>query len=96
LVLRLLFQGALRPELERRRPMELALTCLRCATGFTADLPEHLTHRLAALGDGQTFEDLLYTSLSGDGHFVCPVCDAPVQVREENLNQLAMELLACC
>ncbi len=82
--------------------MEMKMLCPHCKGDFAAALPDQwiqamgFDDRVAALGDGQTFEDLLFTSLSGDGCLPCPDCRERVPVREENLNLLAMELLAAC
>jgi len=47
-----------------------------------------------ALGDGETFEDMIFTALMTRGAIRCPECCRPVSVSEESLGRLAMEMLA--
>ena len=47
-----------------------------------------------ALGDGETFEDMIFSSLTENGFISCPCCGECVSVSEESLGQLAMEMLA--
>jgi len=81
--------------------MEMELRCPHCGARIPVVLTECVAEvpgddRLAALGDGQTFEDLLYTSLTKEGPLICPKCERSVRVSQETLNRLAMELLAFC
>jgi hypothetical protein len=46
------------------------------------------------LGDGATFEDMIFTSLLEDDQINCPDCGEPVIVSEESISHLAMEVLA--
>jgi hypothetical protein len=46
-----------------------------------------------ALGDGATFEDMIFATLTEDGHIACPECGDPVAVSEESLGRLAMSML---
>ena len=46
------------------------------------------------LGEGETFEDMIFSSLAENGGIACPACGDHVMVSEETLGQLAMELLA--
>jgi len=46
-----------------------------------------------ALGDGQTFEDMIFTTLTEEGNIECPACGAPVAVSEESLGQMALSML---
>lgn len=48
----------------------------------------------SSLGDGQTFEDSLYSALTSDGMIRCPRCGGAVPVSEEVLGQTTLELLA--
>ena len=47
-----------------------------------------------ALGDGETFEDMISTALADHGPVHCPHCSGILQFSEENLGQLAMSMLA--
>ena len=47
-----------------------------------------------ALGDGETFEDMIFAALTARGAIRCPGCGEPVNVTEESLGQVAMEVLA--
>jgi hypothetical protein len=47
-----------------------------------------------ALGDGETFEDMIFTTLARDGNIFCPECGEPVAVSEESLGRVAMSMLA--
>ena len=47
-----------------------------------------------ALGDGETFEDMIFSTLTEHGEIRCPECGDPVQVSEESLGRMAMDVLA--
>ena len=47
-----------------------------------------------ALGDGETFEDMIFSSLTESGHIDCPECGEPVGVSEESLGRVAMSMLS--
>jgi hypothetical protein len=46
-----------------------------------------------ALGDGETFEDMIFTALTSRGAIHCPECGEAVSVSEESLGELAMAVL---
>ncbi len=46
-----------------------------------------------ALGDGETFEDMIFATLTGAGDIHCPECGDPVTVSEESLGRVAMSML---
>ncbi|MSU77095.1 MAG: hypothetical protein EXS16_03255 [Gemmataceae bacterium] len=83
--------------------MQIELYCECCACRFVA--PPNLSANEVtdlmfekgpwyALGDGATFEDMIFSSLTNDGHIFCPECGEPVAVSEESLGQLSMAMLA--
>jgi hypothetical protein len=82
--------------------MQVELFCTHCACRFAAP-PQtpaaDIVDRMAmegpwyALGDGETFEDMIFTTLTSEGEIKCPECGEPVHVSEESLGQLAMEVL---
>ena len=83
--------------------MQVELFCSNCTCCFTAPpdmASDHIWQRMAddgpwyALGDGETFEDMIFTTLTDHGQISCPDCGAWVSVNEESLGQMAMELLA--
>jgi hypothetical protein len=87
---------------ERRIAMHVELDCTRCFCHFVSedksskdnmgalwsDEPRH------SLGDGYTFEDMIFATLMEGGTIRCPACGESVPVSEESLGQLAMEMLA--
>lgn len=83
--------------------MQVELCCSNCAGRFAAP-PEspanQIWERMAnegpwfALGDGETFEDMIFATLTDKGQISCPDCGEMVLVTEESLSQWAMELLA--
>ena len=83
--------------------MQIELFCDACSCRFVAP-PEasanEVTDRMFeegpwyALGDGETFEDMIFTSLIDQGHIFCPACGEPVAVSEESLGRLAQSILA--
>jgi hypothetical protein len=87
----------------RRFAMQIELSCPLCACRFAAP-PEcgssEVFERMFedgpryALGDGETFEDMIFTTLMDHGQISCPDCGEPAAVSEESLGQLAMEVLA--
>jgi hypothetical protein len=46
-----------------------------------------------ALGDGQTFEDMIFSTLFACGNIRCAECGEPASVNERSLGQLTMEVL---
>ena len=82
--------------------MHVELDCTRCFCHFVSedklsednvgalwsDEPRH------SLGDGYTFEDMIFATLMERGLIRCPACGESVAVSEESLGQLAMEMLA--
>ena len=47
-----------------------------------------------ALGDGETFEDMIFTTLTSEGEIHCPECGDAVAVSEESLGRVALSMLA--
>jgi hypothetical protein len=83
--------------------MQIELCCSTCACRFAAPPEtgcEEVIDRMFdqgpryALGDGETFEDMIFTTLMERGQISCPDCGDAVGVSEESLGQLAMEVLA--
>jgi hypothetical protein len=84
--------------------MQVELYCPHCACRFAADpdMPAaEVLDQMAqqgpwyALGDGETFEDMIFNRLFADGAIRCCECGQPVSVTEESLGQLAQEVLGC-
>ncbi len=82
--------------------MQVELNCYSCGCSFTAhpDTPAaEILDRMAddgpwyALGDGETFEDMIFSTLFARGDIRCAECGEPVTVTEESLGRLAMEVL---
>jgi hypothetical protein len=83
--------------------MQIELFCEGCCNRFIAP-PEtpalDVLQRMMddgpwfALGEGATFEDMIFTALTSRGAICCPDCLRPVSVSEESLGQVAMDLLA--
>jgi hypothetical protein len=83
--------------------MQVELYCPRCACRFAAP-PETAASEVVermldegpwyGLGDGETFEDMIFNALTSEGEIPCPECDEPVAVSEESLGKLAMEMLS--
>ncbi len=80
--------------------MEIGLRCPSCTCSFSAapDLPaDEVLERMTdegpwyALGEGQTFEDMIFAALLARGRICCPDCREPVVVSEASLAQLALE-----
>jgi hypothetical protein len=81
--------------------MHIELDCPRCLRHFVVQLRESESEiwdtsdePWCALGDGNTFEDMIYAALVERGAVCCSVCGEAVPVTEESLGQLAMEVLA--
>jgi hypothetical protein len=83
--------------------MQIELHCPTCCRTFTAPpdmAAEDIVDRMYSegtwygLGEGETFEDMIFSQLTEEGAIVCPHCEEPVQVSEESLGRLAMEMLA--
>src|SRR5438046_223275 len=86
----------------RRNAMRIELQCTICPCRFVAPTKvseEDMRARITddgswyALGDGNTFEDMISAALSERGASRCPECGDPVPVNEESLGRLAMEML---
>ena len=83
--------------------MQIELSCASCDCRFVAP-PETSSDAVIdrmfedgpryALGDGETFEDMIFTTLTQHGQICCPECGEPVSVSEESLGRMAMEVLA--
>jgi hypothetical protein len=82
--------------------MQVELFCPNCCCRFAAapDTPAaEVLDRMAedgpwyALGDGETFEDMIFTTLFDCGSIRCSECGEAVVVSEESLGKLAMEVL---
>jgi len=82
--------------------MQVELYCSHCEASFTAapDTPAgEILGRMAedgpwyALGDGETYEDMIFSTLFACGHVRCASCGESASVREESLNRMAMEVL---
>ena len=82
--------------------MTFQLHCSRCAQDFRVpvDSPAAaVLERVAedgpwcALGDGETFEDTVYTALSSQQSVSCPCCGGPVSASEDSLSQFSQTLL---
>lgn len=83
-------------------PIELECPCCRCRFASSPDAPAgEVLDRMTeegpwfGLGDGATFEDMVYSALTARGTILCPDCGEPASVREESLGRLTMDLLAC-
>jgi hypothetical protein len=90
------------PHFMEESPMQVELYCTTCRCGFTAPpetSAETILERMRAegpwypLGDGETFEDMIFSALTSSGDIHCPVCGDPVYINEESLGWLAMEML---
>jgi hypothetical protein len=82
--------------------MQVELNCYACGCCFTAhpDTPAaEVLDRMAedgpwyALGDGETFEDMIFSTLFACGAIRCSECGEAVTVTEESLGRMAMEVL---
>ena len=82
--------------------MRIELHCQACGCRFVAPArasDNEIRERMFNdgswydLGDGHTFEDMIFATLMERGAICCPECGGPVCVSEESLGQLAMEML---
>ena len=83
--------------------MQIELHCSNCSRRFVAP-PEAAAEDIVArmceqsarytLGEGETFEDMIFSALSEQGAICCPDCGDAVQVSEESLGRMALEVLA--
>jgi hypothetical protein len=46
------------------------------------------------LGDGETFEDMIFSALTEQGAILCPRCGEAAAVSEESLGRVALNMLA--
>jgi hypothetical protein len=83
--------------------MDIELFCTTCGSHFVApaharenEIHERMTDDGAwyDLGDGHTFEDMIFSTLTQRGAICCPRCGDLVHVSEESLGQVAMAMLA--
>ena len=82
--------------------MQVELYCHRCHSSFTSS-PEapaaEVLDRMAeegpwyALGDGETYEDMIFSTLMACGNIRCSQCGESASVTEQSLGQLTMEVL---
>ena len=82
--------------------MRVELYCPQCGCRFAAapDTPAaEVLDRMAedgpwyALGDGETFEDMIFSTLFAAGEIRCSECGEAIEVTEQSLGQLALEVL---
>lgn len=82
--------------------MGIELHCPRCRCRFAspADSPAaEVFDRIleegpwCALGDGETFEDLIHSALTARDVIRCRSCGTPASVSEHSLGRLAKEVL---
>jgi hypothetical protein len=83
--------------------MQIELYCASCGCRFVAppeasmsEIMDRMTDEgpWFGLGEGETFEDMIFTALTERGAICCPDCGDPVHVSEESLGKMAMEMLA--
>jgi hypothetical protein len=82
--------------------MHVELYCPHCDRAFVA-APEtpaaEVLGRMAdqgpwyAVGDGETFEDMIFSTLLACGYIRCGDCGEPAQVNEQSLARLSLEVL---
>ena len=82
--------------------MQVELYCPCCAHCFVAE-PEtpaaEILDRMMdegpwqGLGDGETFEDMIFNALMEHGAIPCPDCGTNVSVSEESLCEVSLEVL---
>ncbi|MBY0228896.1 MAG: hypothetical protein K2W96_06440 [Gemmataceae bacterium] len=82
--------------------MQVELFCPHCCRAFTAppETPgDEVLERMAdtgpwySMGDGETFEDMIFTTLLDSGHIRCGECGESAEVNEESLGRMALEVL---
>jgi hypothetical protein len=83
--------------------MRIQLNCPSCSCCFGAapDAPaSEILDRMTeegpwcAVGDGETFEDMIFARLTAHGSVRCTECGEPVDITEESLGRLTLEVLA--
>lgn len=83
--------------------MQIELYCNCCSSRFAAPpqaSANEVTDRMFetgpwyALGDGETFEDMIFATLTKNGRIACPECGEPVAVSEESLGEMALSMLS--
>jgi hypothetical protein len=83
--------------------MQVELHCENCSTAFTAPpeaAADEIVERMIddgpwyGLGEGETFEDMIFSALTARGAIYCPRCGDPVNVSEESLGRAALAILA--
>ena len=83
--------------------MQIELLCPCCACRLTAPPEasvEEVFDRMLdegphfSLGDGNTFEDMIFNTLLEEDAIQCPDCGEAVLVSEESISKMAMEVLA--
>ena len=82
--------------------MHIELYCPHCCHAFVAT-PEtpaaEVLDRMAeqgpwyAMGDGETFEDMIFATLLESGHIRCSECGESAEVNEQSLGRMAMQVL---
>jgi hypothetical protein len=82
--------------------MQIELSCASCSCRFVAP-PETSAAEILdrmfeegpayALGDGETFEDMIFATLTKRGNIACPDCGEAVGISEESLGRMAMTML---
>lgn len=84
--------------------MKVELKCPACCCTFSAppgESAEHIRDRMTqggqcyGLEEGETFEDMIFATLTQEGAIFCPDCGAAVEVSEESLGRMALEVLSC-
>lgn len=80
--------------------IQLLCPCCQCEFRSEPDAPAaEIIDRMTedgpwyALGDGETFEDMIFGTLTARGAIHCPECGEPVSVSEESLGQLALDMI---
>jgi hypothetical protein len=83
--------------------MQVELYCAKCSNRFVAP-PETSAAQILSrmvdegrwypLGDGETFEDMIFSALTEQGAIFCPRCGETAAVSEESLGLVALDLLA--
>lgn len=82
--------------------MQIELYCSHCDSSFCAspDAPAiEVLDRMAddgpwyALGDGETFEDMIFSTIFAHGDIECIECGEQANVSEESLGRLTLEVL---